>query len=78
LAARLAAVLIGGSLLALAVIAADLRLRTPGQDAAACRWMERLNLSAPALWPAGSAMRHPESVHPGVDLRFGPGLGDIP
>ncbi len=78
LAGRLAAFLIAGSLLIVVAITADLLLRTPGQDAPAGQWMRRLNLSAPALWPAGSTMRHPEITHPGIDLRYGPGLGGAP
>ena len=33
-------------------------------------WVNTFNLSAPALWPAGSPLRHPEMVHPAVSLRF--------
>lgn len=41
-------------------------------------WMKILTLSAPALWPAGSPMRHPETVHPAIDLRHIPGLERSP
>jgi hypothetical protein len=56
----------------------DLRLRAPDRDNAARAWMQALNLSAPALWPAGTVLRHPEMMHAGVDLRFAPGLADEP
>ena len=65
---------------ALVVLAAatDLWLRVPHQDNAARAWMRELSLSSPALWSAGGPMRHPETVHPAVDLRFSPGLGTAP
>jgi len=57
---------------------AHLLRSTPcGQDPAE-QWMKNLALSAPALRPAGSPMRHPETVHPGVDLRFAIGMEIIP
>lgn len=59
-------------------IAADLWLRAPDRNKAAHAWMQALTLSAPALWPAGSALRHPEMAHPAVDLRFTPGLAAEP
>jgi hypothetical protein len=40
--------------------------------------MKILTLSAPALWPAGSPMRHPETVHPAIDLRHIPGVERSP
>jgi len=40
------------------------------QPETAATWMRALTLSAPAMWTAGSPMRHPEMSHPGVDLRF--------
>ncbi len=42
------------------------------------RWMKTLTLSAPALWPAGSPMRHPETVHPAIDLGHIPGMERSP
>lgn len=69
---------LGGCLLLSAVIAADLRLRVPGQADPAVVWMRGLALSAPALWTAGSPSRHPETIHPGVDLRFAAGLERSP
>ena len=77
-ARRLLIIAAGASLLMVAATAADCFLRAAHQDRPAGPWMKVLALSAPALWPAGSAMRHPETVHPGVDVRFVPGLGTIP
>ena len=77
-ARRLLTVAIFASALVVLVAAADWLLRAPHQDEAARAWMNELTLSAPALWVAGSTMRHPETVHPGVDLRFAPGLGTVP
>ena len=48
------------------------------EQAAAEKWMRALTLSAPALWPAGSPLRHPETVHAGVDLRFAVGVEILP
>ncbi len=56
----------------------DWMLRVPHQNDAARVWMKELALTAPALWNAGSPMRHPETTHPGVDLRYSPGLGTAP
>lgn len=70
-------VLVVGMAMVLAV-AADMRLRAPYRNQAARAWMQALALSAPALWPAGSGRRHPEMTHPGVDLRFAPGLAAEP
>ena len=41
-------------------------------------WMRVLSLSAPALAPAGSAVRHPETLSPAIDLRFAAGLEPPP
>lgn len=38
--------------------------RQPAAQTAA--WMQAFSLSRPALWPAGTPPRHPETVHPGV------------
>jgi len=48
------------------------------EQEAAEKWMHALALSAPALWSAGSPMRHPETVHSGVDLRFAAGVEILP
>lgn len=73
-ARRLLIIAMGATLLTGLTMAAALLLRAPRQDEAAGMWMKALTLSAPALWTAGSPMRHPETVHPGVDVRFSPGL----
>ena len=77
-ARRLLTIAILVSVLVVLVAAADGLLRAPHQDEAARVWMNALALSAPALWVAGSPMRHPETVHPGVDLRYSPGVGTAP
>ncbi|MGD9611197.1 MAG: hypothetical protein AB7U59_17505 [Desulfovibrionaceae bacterium] len=41
-------------------------------------WMQTFALSRPALGPAGSSDRHPETLHPGIDLRITPGLEGTP
>lgn len=69
---------VSASLLLAAVTAADLLLRAGDPDAPARAWMRGLHLSAPALWPAGDPLRHPTTVHPGVDLRFCAGLEAAP
>jgi hypothetical protein len=73
----LGTVLIASSLIAIA-LATHLAWHNSGHHAAAANWMRTLTLSAPALWPAGSPMRHPETVHPAVDLRFVPGMETVP
>ena len=73
-AQRLLIITISISLLVVVAVVADLVLRASHQGDTASQWMKELKLSAPALWTAGAPMRHPETLHPGVDLRFGPGL----
>ncbi len=77
-ARHLLIIAISATALVFLATAADLLLRVPRQDDTAVTWMKTLSLSAPALWPAGSPMRHPETVHPGVNLRFSPGLESAP
>ena len=77
-ARRLLTIAVSSSVLMVLVIAADLLLRVPHQDEPAWVWMNALTLSAPALYSAGSPMRHPELLHPGIDLRFSPGLETAP
>lgn len=50
-------------------------LRRPQQTQS---WTAAFSLAAPALWPAGTPRRHPETVHPGVDLRWCAGLDATP
>jgi hypothetical protein len=59
-------------------ISADRLRRMPSHQETTTAWVAALPLSGPAWWPAGSPMRHPEMVHPGVDLRFSPGLVIVP
>ncbi|MGA6926299.1 MAG: hypothetical protein WBY88_11500 [Desulfosarcina sp.] len=66
------------SVLAVLLVAGDLLLRTPLRDDATAAWMNTLKLTTPALWPAGSPARHPETLHPAVELRFSPGLEAAP
>ena len=77
-ARRLLLLAVGATLLIGLTAAADLLLRATRQDEAAGAWMKALTLSAPALWSAGNPLRHPETVHPGVDVRFSPGLTASP
>ena len=69
--------IIVSSLIAIAM-AAHLVWHDSEHHAVAGSWMKTLALSAPALWPAGSPMRHPETVHPAVDLRLVPGMETAP
>ena len=55
-----------------------LNVPTVDQRESAPKWMQALTLSAPALWPAGSPLRHPETLHPGVDLRHTVGSENQP
>lgn len=73
-ARRLLIIAISTTLFVVLAVGADLFLRVPHQGFTASQWMKELKLSAPALWTAGTPMRHPETIHPGVDLRFSPGL----
>lgn len=54
------------------LIAADGLVRSVRQDRTAIAWMHRLELSAPALWPSGTAQRYPAALSPAVDLRMTP------
>jgi hypothetical protein len=71
-------VAVSASMLLVLAMTADLLSRVAHQDDSAGAWMKAMTLSAPALWTAGSPMRHPEMVHPGVDLRFSTGLLTAP
>lgn len=77
-ARRLVLISISFSLLVTLAITADLFLRLPQRNDSAPVWMRELTLSAPALWPAGSPLRHPETLHPGVDLRHTSGMEFAP
>ncbi len=77
-ARRLLMVAATASMLLVLAIAADQLLRVAQEVESAGAWMKAMTLSAPALWTAGSPMRHPETVHPGVDLRLCTGLVNAP
>ena len=64
-------------LLAAAAVGGDLwrGAHQPDGDPA---WLQAFRRSAPALWTAGSPRRHPETLHPAVDLRFRYGLERLP
>jgi hypothetical protein len=66
------------SLMAAIVLGTSLLMHTPDQAADTARWMRVLSLSAPALMPSGSPGRHPETVHPAIDLRHAAGLVEGP
>lgn len=72
------AIAIGASVLIAFGLAADLLLRCSQQENDAGFWIQTLSLSNPALPPAGTPGRHPEMVHPAVDLRFAAGLEHMP
>lgn len=77
-ARRLLCLIVLTGALSVLMVAADLLLDLSNRDDAAAAWMQTLTLTTPALWQAGSPARHPETVHPGVDLRFSPGLESAP
>jgi len=77
-ARRLLIIAISTSMLLVLAIAADLSLRVDHQDDSASAWMRAMALSTPALWTAGSPMRHPEMLHPAVEVRFSAGLVTAP
>lgn len=56
----------------LAAIALDVSLRSDCQDRIARQWMGALNISSPALWPAGTVQRSPQALPPGVGIRMSP------
>lgn len=77
-ARRLLAIAIGTSVLFALGLAVDLRLRDSHLENEARFWMQTLSLSSPALQGAGTPGRHPEMVHPAIDLRFAAGLEHMP
>lgn len=64
--------------LVLVPMAVDLTRRRHEPNHPAGVWIRALALSAPALGTAGSPLRHPEMVHPGVDPRFTVGMEVAP
>lgn len=75
-ARRLLIIAIGATLVVVFAVATDLVLRTENDTAS--QWMKQLTLFTPASQTAGAPMRHPETIHPGVDLRYGAGLEIFP
>ena len=77
-ARHLLAGVIGACLVMILVVGADLLLRSPDQAADSGIWVHIFSLSSPALRSAGTPDRHPETIHPAVDLRFAAGLETAP
>ena len=50
--------------LLLGLMGLDMGLRSGRPEQAAARWVGRLGLSTPALWPAGDAMHYPPEAAP--------------
>jgi hypothetical protein len=50
--------------LLLALMGLDMGVRGGRPEQAAARWMGRLDLSTPALWPAGAGMHYPPEAVP--------------
>jgi hypothetical protein len=73
-AGLLVAIAVAATALVVFSLAADLLIRKDQGATVAGRWMKSLALSAPALWSAGTPLRHPETVHPGIDLRYTAGM----
>ena len=69
----LLAITVSISLVTILVVAAAMLLRVHPR-AVSGAWMEALTLSAPALRSAGDPIRHPETMHPSIDLRYCVGL----
>lgn len=64
----------GLTLLPAMLLCVDYAARARRQVHTAEHWMRELDLSAPAFWPSGTALRHPETVLRAVDLRHAPSL----
>lgn len=73
-AGLLVAIAVAATALIVFSLAADLLIRKNHGPTAAGRWMKSLALSAPALESAGTPLRHPETVHPSIDLRYTAGV----
>lgn len=64
--------------LAVFLMMGDLFIHAFPGPAPAARWMRVLNLTSPALWPAGTSLRHPEAMHPAITLHHVPGWEALP
>ena len=73
-AGLLVAIAVAATALIAFSLAADLLIQKNQGPTAASRWMKVLALSAPALESAGTPMRHPETMHPAIDLRYTAGV----
>lgn len=60
------------------IVMADAVLRARQADHQAVLWLEALDLSAVALYPSGTPQRHPETLWPGMEIRFSPWLSVPP
>ena len=78
LARRLSIAVAVVAALGLGLPLADSLLRAGPELTPAPGLVDALALSGPALHPAGTPARHPETVPPGVDLHSSPGLGLFP
>jgi len=76
-AGLLLAIAIAATALIVLAMAADLLIQKNDGPTAAGRWMKSLALSAPALWSAGTPLRHPEAMHPAIDLRYTAGAETV-
>ena len=71
--------LLGAATLALwLLMGADKHLRSGTQEQAAADRMAHLHLTAPAYFPAGHPLRHPESRVRGIPSTHAPGLQHNP
>lgn len=77
-ARTLASVVVAVVVLGLGLPLADSLLRAGPAATPAPALVAALRLSGPALHPAGTPARQPETVAPGVDLHAGPGLVPFP
>ncbi len=76
-AGRLLFVAVAVTLLTGAAVAGDLWCWSRHRNDRPAAWLQLLQRTTPALWPAGTVRRHPETRHPAVDLRFGYGLEEL-
>jgi hypothetical protein len=76
-AGRLIALSLALSLLLPVLLGADMFFRARRQHEPAAQWINQLDLSGPALWPAGTALRHPDLMIRAVDERPGPSLAPM-
>ena len=73
-ARMLLGLMVGVCFFCLLLVGMDQLVTGPRPEMRAGKWIARFHLSGPALWPAGTVRRHPETRHPGIDLRCCAGL----